>query len=277
MTTPASHSSASGLAPSGFRAKFASASARNQSLVCVGLDPDPARTPRGMKTTDFLRTVIEVTADLVCCYKPNAAFFEHDGAAGWETLREVIAMVPDGIPVLLDAKRGDVGNTAGFYATAVFETLGADAVTANPYLGGDGLEPFLAYEDQHVFLLCRTSNPGARDMQDIVTDDGRPLYERVALLAQLWNTRGNIGLVVGATYPEEAARIRAVAPDMLFLMPGVGAQEGDLQAAVRASIDADGGGILVNASRSVIYAGTPEDMRAETVRLLRAINAARGA
>ncbi|RLT36111.1 MAG: orotidine-5'-phosphate decarboxylase [Chloroflexi bacterium] len=258
-----------------FRAKYEAAVARNDSLLCVGLDPDPKQIPPGVGVVDFLRGVIEATADLVCCYKPNAAFFEPAGAEGWEQLHEVIALIPSDIPVLLDAKRGDVGNTSQFYARAVFEGLGADAVTANPYLGSDGLEPFLAFEQRHTFVLCRTSNPGARELQDQRLADGRLLYEHVAALANDWNTRGNVGLVVGATYPEEAARIRAICPDMLFLMPGVGAQAGDLEAAVRASVDADGGGILVNASRSVLYAGSPEDSRAEATRLRRAMNLAR--
>jgi orotidine-5'-phosphate decarboxylase len=266
----------------GFRAKFEAAAARNNSLLCVGLDPDPSQMPPGLGTVEFLRRVITATADLVCCYKPNAAFFEVDGAEGWQSLRAVIEAVPDDIPVLLDAKRGDVGHTAEFYARAVFETLGADAVTANPYLGADALAPFLAYEDHHTFVLCRTSNAGAGELQDLaVGDGGRPLYEHVAHLASSeWNSRGNVGLVVGATYPAEAAHIRQLAPDLLFLVPGIGAQQGDLEAAVRASLDARGGGILVNASRGVLYASTATDFataaRNEAIRLRDAINAARG-
>ena len=258
-----------------FRAKYGAAVVRNRSLLCVGLDPDPARIPSGVRTVDFLRGVIEATADLVCCYKPNAAFYEQHGAAGWEQLREVIALVPDDVPVLLDAKRGDVPNTAEAYARAVFEQLGADAVTGNPYLGGEGLEPFLAYKDRHTFVLCRTSNAGAGELQDVEIAGGHPLYEHVALLANGWNTRGTVGLVGGATYPEQAARVRALAPELLILMPGVGAQEGDLEAAVRASIDGDRSGILVNASRSVLYAGGAAAARAEASRLRDAINAAR--
>jgi orotidine-5'-phosphate decarboxylase len=277
MTQPGTTGALDTAALNGFRAKYNAAVSRNQSLLCVGLDPDPTRIPPGVRTLDFLRDVIDATADLVCCYKPNAAFFEQDGASGWELLRAVIAAVPPEIPVLLDAKRADVPNTAVAYARAVFDVLGADAVTVNPYLGGDGVEPFLAYEDRHAFVLCRTSNPGAGDLQDVVLADGRALYEHVAGLAAAWNTRGNVGLVLGATYPEQAARVRAIAPDLLFLVPGVGAQEGDLEAAVRASIDASGTGILVNASRSVLYAGDHEAVRAEAARLRGAINAARGA
>jgi orotidine-5'-phosphate decarboxylase len=263
--------------PASFRAKYDAAVLRNRSLLCVGLDPDPTRIPSGIGTVDFLRSVVEATADLVCCYKPNAAFYEQHGAAGWEELREVIALIPRDVPVLLDAKRGDVPNTAEAYARAVFEQLGADAVTANPYLGREGLEPFLAYTNRHTFVLCRTSNPGAGELQDIEVAGRRPLYEYVASLANGWNTRGNVGLVVGATYPDQAARVRALAPELLLLVPGVGTQEGDLEAAVRASVDAQRAGILVNASRSVLYAGDASAARAEALRLRDAINSARGA
>ena len=268
-------------AAQGFRTKYEAAATRNRSLLCIGLDPDPARMPAGVSTVGFLRAVIDATADLVCCYKPNAAFFEVDGAAGWETLRAVIEAVPDDIPVLLDAKRGDVGHTAGFYARAVFETLGADAVTANPYLGADALAPFLAYEDRHTFVLCRTSNPGARELQDLPFEGGRPLYEHVAMLANEWDRNHNVGLVVGATYPAEAARIRELCPGLLFLLPGIGAQQGDIDAAVRASLDARGGGILVSASRNVLYASSGPDFasaaRVEAIRLRDAINLAQDA
>lgn len=266
--------------PATYREKYEAAADRNGSLLCVGLDPDPARLPSGVSTLDFLLGVIEATADLVCCYKPNAAFFEADGAEGWETLRAVIEAVPDEVPVLLDAKRGDIGHTAAFYARAVFETLGADAVTASPYLGADALEPFFAYAGRHTFVLCRTSNPGAAVLQDAPLADGSALYERVATLARDWNTRGNVGLVVGATYPEQAARVRALCPDQLLLLPGVGAQGADLEASVRASVDARGGGVLVNASRDVLYAagedGAPSlaASREAARRLRNAINAA---
>ncbi len=243
-------------AGAGFRAKYEAAVERNDSLLCVGLDPDPALMPAGVDSVDFLRSIIEATSDLVCCYKPNAAFFEADGKAGVAALRAVIEAIPEQIPVLLDAKRGDIGNSSAFYARAVFEHLGADAVTVSPYLGEDGLEPFFDYRERHSFVLCRTSNPSAGDLQDLpVTTDGRPLYEHVALLANRWNNRGNVGLVVGATYPAEAARIRELCPGLLFLVPGVGAQSGDLEAAVRAASDASGGGLILNASRAVLYAG----------------------
>ena len=264
-----------------FREKYEAAAAANDSLLCVGLDPDPSRLPQGVDIDAWLREVIEATSDLVCCYKPNAAFFEARGPHGQEALWGLIDGIPDEIPVLLDAKRGDVGNSAEFYARAVFEVLGADAVTVNPYLGGDAVEPFLAHEDRHTFVLCRTSNAGAGELQDraLAASGGGgsgPLYLAVAERANAWNTRGNVGLVVGATYPEEARAIRELCPDLLFLMPGVGAQAGELEAAVHAALDARGGGIIVNASRSVLYpqAGSAEAARAEAQRLRDAIREA---
>ncbi|MPZ99601.1 MAG: orotidine-5'-phosphate decarboxylase [Dehalococcoidia bacterium] len=252
--TESTTSAGAGATPETFRSKYAASAQRNRSLLCVGLDPDPDLMPEGVSPRDFLFAIVEATADLVCCYKPNAAFYEPDIDGGMPLLRDLVRSIPDGVPVLLDAKRNDIGNTARFYARAVFESLGVDAVTVNPYLGGDAVEPFLEYEDRTTFVLCRTSNPGARDFQDVQHGDTR-LYERVAEQANGWNTRGNVGLVVGATYPQEAARVRAICPDLPFLMPGVGAQEGELRDAVRAAADAQGGGILVNASRGVLYAG----------------------
>jgi orotidine-5'-phosphate decarboxylase len=265
-----------------FRARYEAVAQRHDSLLCVGLDPDPARLPEGVEMREFLLGVVDATAEYASCFKPNIAFFEPELGAGIELLRELIAVVPDEIPVLLDAKRGDIGHTAEAYARAVFDALGADAVTLNPYLGRDSLEPFLRREDRHAFLLCRTSNDGARDLQDLpVGGRGEPLYLEVARLAHAWNTAGNIGLVVGATYPDEARRIRAVCPDELFLMPGVGAQQGEIEAAVQAAVDASGGGILVNASRAVLYpeaeAGRWADASRDAARELRdAINVARG-
>ncbi|HJM89285.1 MAG TPA: orotidine-5'-phosphate decarboxylase [Dehalococcoidia bacterium] len=264
-----------------FRDKYESAAATNNSLLCVGLDPDPDQIPEGVDTVDFLKQIIAATSDLVCCYKPNVAFFEALGLDGFVRLREVIDAVPDGVPVLLDAKRGDVGHASNRYAKAVFEELGVDAVTVSPYLGEDALTPFFEYEDRHSFVLCRTSNPSAVDLQDLSAGEGgRPLYESVALLANAWNSRGNVGLVVGATYPEEGARIRELAPDLLQLMPGVGAQDADIAAAVQACTDAEGGGILINASRGVTYASDNPETFAAAARdaagtLRDAINAAR--
>ena len=267
-----------------FRARFEAASERNRSLLCVGLDPDPAKIPEGVSVRDFLHGIVEATSDVVACYKPNIAFFEPWLGEGIEILHDLVRAIPRDVPVILDAKRGDIGNTSEAYARAVFDALGAGAVTLNPYLGRDGVEPFLKYADRHSFLLCRTSNPGAADVQDLEVE-GHPLYERIAYLANQWNTRGNVGLVVGATYPAEAARIREICPDLLFLMPGVGAQDGDLEAAVRAGMDARGAGITVNASRGVLYAfsgdpgcapgGWADAAREAAVRLRDQINAAR--
>lgn len=266
-----------------FREKFAEASQRNGSLLCIGLDPDPERIAGG-DAAAFLTAIVESTSDLVCAYKPNLAFYEQMGPAGYTLLRTVIDAVPDGIPLLADAKRGDVGHTAQAYADAVYNEWGFDAVTVNPYLGGDSVEPFVARPDKGVFIVCRTSNPGARDLQDLTVDapgGHAPLYEVVARLAKAWNTRGNVGLVTGATYPAELARLREICPEMLFLVPGVGAQAGDLTSAVRAGLDEDAGGILVNASRSVLYASQGTDFaeaaRTEALAIRAAIEQERGA
>lgn len=238
-----------------FRAKFQDATRRTNSLLCVGLDPDPAKIPTGVSTRDFLFGIVDATRDVAACYKPNIAFFEPDLGEGITLLRDLIAYAGSETPVLLDAKRGDIGHTAEAYARAIFDSLGADAVTVNPYLGRDSVEPFLRRADRHSFLLCRTSNAGAGDLQDLQVQD-HPLYEHVAYLADQWNEHGNVGLVVGATYPTEARRIREICPDLLFLMPGVGAQEGAVEEAVRAAVDAEGAGIMVNASRAILYASS---------------------
>ncbi len=239
-----------------FRDKLSSAAQKNSSLLCVGLDPDPARVAGG-DAASFLCAIVEATSDLVCAYKPNLAFYEQMGETGYAALRAVLRAIPDHIPVLADAKRGDIGHTAAAYASALFDEWGFDAATVNPYLGGDAIEPFVEYADRGIFIVCRTSNPGARDLQDLSvsgSEGPRPLYQAVAELAKQWNSRGNVGLVAGATYPDELGELRRLCPEMPFLVPGVGAQAGDLAKAVRAGLDADGGGILVNASRKVLYA-----------------------
>lgn len=232
---------------------------RNQSWLCVGLDPEPNRMPDHLPTDAegiyaFCAAIMDATADLVCAFKPNVAFFEALGAAGWSTLERLVRLRP-GPPIILDAKRSDIGSTAEAYARAVFTTLGADAVTLNPYLGGDALEPFLRHADRGCFILCKTSNPGSRDLQDARLADGRPLYLAVAEMARdCWNTRGNAGLVVGATHPAALAEIRRACPDMLILAPGVGAQGGDLEATVRAAAAGAEPQVIVNVSRAVLYA-----------------------
>ena len=239
------------------------------SLLCVGLDPHPAdlAAPTAAAARDFCLRLIEATADVAAAFKPNAAFFEAFGPEGVAALRDVIAAVPDEVPVMLDAKRGDIASTAEAYARAAFETLGADAITLSPYLGRDSLEPFLADPARGVFLLCKTSNPGAGDLQDLRLADRIPaqrLFERVAELARGWNTNDNLGLVVGATHPEALAAVRRVAPELWILAPGVGAQGGDLAAALRAGLRADGLGLLVPVSRQISRAADPRQGGAGT-------------
>lgn len=263
-----------------FQEKLARAAARNRSRVCVGLDPEPARLPVA-DVSAFLRAVIEATADAVCCYKPNLAFFEALGRDGYEVLARTLDAIPDDIPVIADAKRGDVGNTAAAYARALFDVWGFDAATVNPSGGGDSVLPFTERADRGVFIWCRASNPGAADFQDLLVTGGedrpRPLYEVVAERAHAWNVHGNVGLVAGATYPEQIARLRDLCPAMPFLVPGVGAQGGDAGAAVRAARDAAGGGFIVNASRGVLYASAGLDFadaaRAAAIRLRDELNA----
>lgn len=244
-------------------------SRQKNSLVCVGLDVDPERVPEPLRgrsdwVYEFNRGIIEATSDLVCAYKPNLAFYEALGVYGWEALERTVKAMPQDVVVLGDAKRGDIGHTARAYARALFDGFGFDAVTVNPYLGRDAVEPFLAYEDRGVFLLCKTSNPGSGDFQDLVctAPEGQlPLYQVVALRARQWNTRGNLGLVVGATYPEELAAVRRLAPELPLLIPGVGAQAGDLERTVLEGTDGAGERVLINSSRQVIYASTGPDWR----------------
>ncbi|MFQ5880673.1 MAG: orotidine-5'-phosphate decarboxylase [Dehalococcoidia bacterium] len=231
----------------------------NHSLLCVGLDPTPELMPLA-DAGEFCRAVVEATADLVCAYKLNLAFFEALGEEGMAALRHTLAAVPKEIPVIADAKRGDIASTAVAYAKALFDVWGFDAATVNPYLGGDALRPFLERRDKGVFVLCRTSNPGAVDLQDLpVAPDGRPLFLVVAELASRWNEGGNVGLVVGATYPEELLRVRQTCPDMTILVPGVGPQGGDLAQAVSGAANEEGAGFVINASRRIIYAGRDRD------------------
>ena len=245
------------------------------SLLCVGLDPQLSHlpTPDVAGARDFCLRLIEATAPYAAAFKPNSAFFEVFGADGIQALEEVIGAIPVSIPVLLDAKRGDIGSTSQAYARAAFETLGAHAITVSPYLGEDSVSPFLADPAKGVFLLCKTSNPGAGDLQDLLAD-GQPLYLQVARLAQNWNKHKNIGLVVGATYPEVLADVRREVPDLWFLAPGVGAQGGELSSALAAGLRSDGLGMLVPISRGISQAANP----ALAAREFRdAINAARKA
>lgn len=256
-----------------FFEKLQRASEKNESLLCVGLDPDPALMPIN-DISEFNRAIIEATSDFVCAYKPNLAFYEALGEKGYAALRETLKAIPGDIPVIADAKRGDIGNTAKAYARALFDELGFDAATVNPYLGGDAVEPFLEREEKAAFILCRTSNPGARDLQDRMVSEGdrqRPLFEVVAEMAKGWNRRGNVGLVVGATYPDELRRVRGLCPEMTFLVPGVGAQGGDVTAVMANGLDAKGGGLIINVSRQVLYASKGPDFAAAAGRAARGL------
>ena len=235
------------------------------SVVSVGLDPDPDRLPEQVQDAElprwaFNRRIIDATHEHAACYKPNAAFYEDPD--GWRALAETVAYAHGkSVPVLLDAKRADIGNTARQYATAL-DTV--DAVTVNPYLGGDSLQPFLGQESKGIFVLCRTSNPGGADLQGLELAGGERVYERVASLASTWNTSDNVGLVVGATAPEELESVRERVGDLPFLVPGVGAQGGDERAAVEYGL-ADGVG-LVNSSRGIIFAGEESPERGDPER-----------
>ncbi len=257
----------------------------NDSLVCVGLDPEIERFPEQFAEQpspifQFNKAIIDATADLVCAYKPQFAHYAaYEAEDQLERTIDYIHRTYPGIPVILDSKRGDVGNTAERYAIEAFERYHADAVTVSPYLGGDSMEPFLKYEDKGVIILCRTSNPGAGDLQDLEIS-GRRLFHVVAdLAARRWNTRGNCLLVVGATYPRELAEVREIVGNMPFLVPGVGAQGGDVAQAVQSGQTAAGAGLVMSSSRGILYASSGENFasaaRDATVKLRDQINASR--
>jgi uridine monophosphate synthetase len=263
------------------------AAGRNQSLLCVGLDPSPEQIPAAFRTVAdspaqamvaWNRAIIEATSDLVCAYKPNIAFYEALGSEGMEALRATLALIPADVPVILDVKRGDIGSTAAAYARACFEDLNVDAVTLSPYLGRDSVNPFAQHAGRGLFVLCHTSNPSAGEFQHLEINDWRtldreanqPLYLHVARQAVGWSP--DVGLVVGATYPEAVAAVRRVAPHAWFLVPGVGAQGGDLEATLAAGLRADGLGLIINVGRAVAGAANPH---AAALALREAINAAR--
>lgn len=242
------------------------------SLLCIGLDPHVAdlEHPTAASALEFSLKLVKQTAPYAAAFKPNAAFFEQFGSRGWSALKQVIAAIRDEskrlgslIPVILDAKRGDIASTAEAYAKSAFEQLGAHCITLSPYLGKDSIDPFLTDQEKGVFLLCKTSNPGSADLQDLRLEAGDLLYERVARLAQQWNIKNNLGLVVGATQPEALARIRAFAPEVWFLAPGVGAQGGDLETALKAGLRRDGKGMLLPVSRGISRAANPAMAAAE--------------
>ncbi len=238
---------------------------QNDSLVCVGLDPDIARFPACIGNTpdaifDFNKEIIDATHDLVCAYKPQIAYFSAESAE--DQLEKTIQYIKNEyptIPVILDSKRGDIGSTAEKYVVEAFHRYQADAVTVNPYLGFDSADPFLKFEEKGTVLLCRTSNPGANDFQDLEID-GTPLYQKVAsLIADKWNYNNNCMLVVGATWPSQMSEIRSIVGDIPFLVPGVGAQGGDVEAIVKAGITENGTGLVISSSRGVLYASDGED------------------
>jgi len=243
--------------------KLVAASRRNNSLLCIGLDPDSSQMPEGLDIAQFTCRIIQATCDLVCAYKINFAFFEALGERGYYALEAVRSHIPADVPSIADAKRGDIGNTSKAYARAVFEQLNFDAVTVNPYMGCDSIQPFIDYAERGVFILCRTSNAGADDFQSLVCSnrEGRqmPLYQQVAQKAAEWNLKGNIGLVVGATAPNELSIIRQAHPMLPILIPGIGNQGGDLEKAVRFGFNPEGGMAIINSSRQIIHASSGAD------------------
>lgn len=257
--------------------KLSAAWTRNDSLLCVGLDPDLARLPEELRDAPdgivrFCKAIIDATADLACAFKPQIAYFAALGAE--DQLEAICRYLRDAyphIPLILDAKRGDIGATAHQYAREAFERYGADAVTVNPYMGFDSVEPYMEWADKGVIVLCRTSNAGGSDLQ-FLDVGGQPLYQHVArLVAQKWNRNGQCALVVGATFPEELAQVRTIIGDMPLLVPGVGAQGGDVAATVRSGRTADGAGMMINSSRAIIYAKPEgdEDFAAAARRVAR--------
>jgi orotidine-5'-phosphate decarboxylase len=277
-----------------FRDRLIAAARASDSLLCVGLDPIRARFPTPLDAepdvtraiVSFNAGVIAATADLVCAYKPNLGFYLAYGAAGVAALEETRRLIPAHVPVILDAKVGDIGSTAEAYATGYFDTWGFDAVTVNPYLGEDSLAPFLTRHGRGVIVVCKTSNPGSADLQNVSLDANhgqQPLFltvaDRVAAWAERWPA--TLGLVVGATYPTELVEVRSRCPDAPILLPGIGAQAGDLEASLHAGLDAHSMGLIVSSSRSVLYAGTDRGtdwtaaVRAEAARLRDAINVVR--
>lgn len=280
-----------------FRQKLIEASRKNSSWLCVGLDPDPAKIPDGQRkgakaVIKFNKAIIEATSDLVCAYKPNAAFYESMGSEGWEILKKTIDSVPDYIPVILDFKRGDIGNTAAMYSRSAFEYFGVDAVTVNPLLGRDSVEPFTRYRDRGIFILCLTSNPSSDDFQKkllLLEDPPEPglatpqskartfaeffgaststLYLYISRLAVEWNVESNIGLVVGATAPAELEEIRkTIGEEIPILIPGVGAQGGDLEKSVVSGSNSIGELAIVNVARGIIYSWKEARSLREEVR-----------
>lgn len=240
--------------------KLSAATTANNSLLCVGLDPDVARFPVSLQGKSdaiflFCKAIIDATASLACAFKPQIAYFAALGAEDQlQSVCDYLKQHYPAIPIILDAKRGDIGATAEQYAREAFERYRADAVTVNPYMGFDSIAPYLEWKDRGAIVLCRTSNPGGSDLQFLQVD-GQPLYQHVArLVAEQWNRNGQCGLVVGATYPHELAQVRAIVGEMPLLVPGIGAQGGDIEATVKAGRTGTGGGMMINSSRAILYA-----------------------
>ena len=254
----------------------------NNSLLCVGLDIDKEKMPKFLFKTSkepyftFNKSIIDSTKDLVCAYKLNMAFYEYFGKKGFELLEKTISYIPKEIVIILDGKRNDIGNTAKKYAQSLFETLNADAVTVNPYLGSDGVKPFLEYEEKYCFVLCRTSNASAKEFQDLKSKDIF-LYERIAYKIKEWNENGNCGAVVGATYPEELKKIRSIlGENSCLLIPGIGKQGGDVEKTIKFGTNQIGNNAIINSSRGVIYAGNDnnyiDEIRKSAISLRDSIN-----
>lgn len=261
-----------------WREKLQNITAKNQSLLCVGMDSDLGKIPEFLRKTskhpllDFNKAIIEATKDLVCAYKLNMAFYEAEGTSGFQALEKSIQAIPKDVVIILDGKRNDIGNTAQKYARSLFDTLKADAVTVNPYLGRDSITPFLEYKDKCSFILCRTSNPSAGDFQDLRISN-QPLYQVVAQKIRDWNVYENCGAVVGATYPEELKAVRSILGETIpILIPGVGKQGGDIEKTVRNGTNAKKEMALINSSREIIFAGENENFaehsrrKAESIR-----------
>lgn len=269
-----------------FSTKLDAAWSRSNSLLMVGLDPDPSRFPAELQQKpdtifEFCKEIVDATAPYVCGIKPQIAYFASQAAeAQLEALCSYVREHYPWLPIVLDAKRGDIGSTANHYASEAFERYNADAVTVNPYMGFDSVEPYLEWEDRGVIVLCRTSNPGGSDLQFLTLENGTPLYLHVAeLVANKWNRHGQCALVVGATFPDEIAAVRARIGDMPLLVPGIGAQGGDVEKTVMAGLNQHGTGMMINSSRAILYASTGDDWRdmaANAAKQTRdAINAAR--
>jgi orotidine 5'-phosphate decarboxylase subfamily 2 len=273
-----------------FSSKLLAAQEKAQSWLCVGLDTDPSKIPSVLRSSNdavfaFNRAIVDATQDLVCAYKPNLAFYLAQGKAGLDALFETCAAIPREIPVILDGKFGDIESSARGYAQFAFGQLNADAVTISPYLGTDALTPFLAYADRAVFVLCHTSNPSAGDLQEALIGTGRPealpdsLYRLVARLAAGMRGEGQVGLVVGATFPDQMGEARRANPQALFLIPGIGSQGGSLAEAVRVGSNSEGVGPIINVSRSILYASDQPDFaqaaRRAAVKMRDEINAQR--